>query len=129
ADVGTLFCTQLVIKLRSQLCCDPNGTPIIIADSSSLVSERFVPANGVADPGEPVTFQFNVRNVGNGNTDHLKAELVDGNGVVGEHGQRVYGVVQTGGAAVGADFQFTADGVCGATVQPTVAVSDEHQSL
>jgi subtilisin-like proprotein convertase family protein len=128
-DVGTLFCTQLVIKLRSQLCCDPNGTPIIVADSSSLVSEHFVPANGVADPGEPVTFQFNVRNVGSGNADHLKAVLLDGNGVTGEHGQRVYGVVQTGGAPVGADFQFTADGVCGATVQPTVAVSDEHQSL
>jgi subtilisin-like proprotein convertase family protein len=129
ADTGTLFCAQLVIKLRAQLCCDPNGTPIIIADTSSLVRETFVPANGAADPGERVTYQFNVRNVGTGNTDHLKAELVDGNGVVGAHGQRVYGVVQTGGAAVGADFPFTADGVCGATIQPTLAVSDEHQSL
>ncbi|HET7503676.1 MAG TPA: proprotein convertase P-domain-containing protein [Kofleriaceae bacterium] len=128
-DTGTLFCVQLVFKLRAQLCCDPNGTPIIIADTSSLVRERFVPANGAADPGERVTYQFNVRNVGNGNTEHLKAELLDGNGVVGAHGQRVYGEVDTGGPPRGEDFQFTADGVCGATIQPTLALSDDHQSL
>jgi subtilisin-like proprotein convertase family protein len=129
ADVGTLFCAQLVIKLRAQLCCDPNGTPIIIADSSSVVTERFVPANGAADPGERVTFQFNVRNVGTGNTAHLTAELLDGNGVVGAHVEGVYGVVHTGGAAVGSNLQFTAEGVCGATIAPTLALSDGAQDL
>jgi subtilisin-like proprotein convertase family protein len=129
ADVGTLFCAQLVFKVRAQLCCDPNGTPIIIADSSSIVTEEFVPANGAADPGEPVRYQFNVRNVGNGNTSHLRATLLDGNGVTSPHEEGVYGVVQTGGVPVGADFQFTADGVCGATIQPTLAVSDGVQDL
>jgi subtilisin-like proprotein convertase family protein len=131
ADVGTLFCAQLVIKARAQLCCDPNGTPIIIPDTSSIVAEQFVPANGAADPGEPVRFQFNVRNVGTGNTTHLTANLLDGNGVLSAHEEGVYGVVHTGGAAVGANFQFTADGVCGATIQPTLALSlsDTHEDL
>lgn len=128
-DTGTLFCAQLVIKLRRQLCCDPNGTPILIADTSSLVHEEFVPANGAADPGEPVRFQFNVRNVGTGNTSHLRAELLDGPGVVGPHEEGVYGVVQTGGASVGADFHFTADGVCGATIQPTLTLHDGSADL
>jgi subtilisin-like proprotein convertase family protein len=129
ADTGTLFCAQLVITLRSQICCDPNGTAQILPDTSSLVTETFVPANGAADPGERVTFQFNVRNVGSGNTEHLKAELLDGNGVTSAHGQRVYGDVQSGGAAVGVDFPFTADGVCGATISPTLALSDGEQDL
>lgn len=129
ADTGTLFCAQLVIKQRAQLCCDPNGTPIIVPDTSSLVAERFVPANGAADPGEAVRYLFNVRNVGSGNTSHLKAELLDGNGVVGAHEEGVYGVVHTGGAAVGSQFQFTADGVCGATIQPTLTLSDGTQDL
>ncbi|HEX2688222.1 MAG TPA: proprotein convertase P-domain-containing protein, partial [Kofleriaceae bacterium] len=129
ADTGTLFCAQLVIKLRAQLCCDPNGTPIILPDTSSIVTERFVPANGAADPGEPVRYQFNVRNVGTGNTSHLRATLLDGNGVTSAHEEGVYGVVQTGGATVGADFQFTADGVCGATIQPTLSLSDGTKDL
>jgi subtilisin-like proprotein convertase family protein len=129
ADVGTLFCVQLVFKLRAQLCCDPNGTPIIIADGASLVNEHFDPANGAADPGEKVRFQLNVRNVGSGNTSHLKADLLDGNGVVGANGQKVYGEVHVGGAPVGADFQFTADGVCGGTIQPTLALHDQSQDL
>jgi subtilisin-like proprotein convertase family protein len=129
ADQGTLFCAQLVIKLREQLCCDPNGTPIIVPDTSSIVTEQFVPANGAADPGEPVRYQFNVRNVGNGNTEHLKATLLDGKGVLDAHEEGVYGVVHTGGAAVGAQFHFTADGVCGATIEPTLALSDGPQDL
>jgi subtilisin-like proprotein convertase family protein len=129
ADTGTLFCAQLVIKQRAQLCCDPNGTPIIIADTSSLVTERFEPANGAADPGERVTYRFNVRNVGTGNTEHLKAELLDGPGVLGAHEEGVYGVVHSGGAAEGSNFQFTADGVCGATIQPTLTLSDGPQGL
>lgn len=128
-DTGAVFCVQLAIKLRARLCCDPNGTPIIIADTSSLVNERFSPANGAADPGERVTYQFNVRNVGNGNTDHLKAELLDTTGVLDAHGQRVYGRVDSGGAPVGTDFQFVADGTCGATIQPTLALHDGSQDL
>ncbi|TMQ18551.1 MAG: hypothetical protein E6J91_07705 [Deltaproteobacteria bacterium] len=123
-DSGTLFCAQLVITLRKRLCCDPDGTPEIIADTTSLVDERFTPANGAPDPGERVTLTFNVRNVGNGNTSHLKAELLDGNGVVQPDGQRVYGRVDSGGAPAGVDFHFTADGACGTTIQPTLALHD-----
>jgi subtilisin-like proprotein convertase family protein len=123
-DTGTLFCAQLVIKLRRQLCCDPNGTPIIIADGTSLVDEAFTPANGAADPEERVTYQFNLRNVGSGNTSHLKAELVEGNGVLESHKHPTYGRVQVGGDSVGRDFNFTADGVCGATIHPTMALHD-----
>jgi subtilisin-like proprotein convertase family protein len=129
ADVGTLFCTQLVFTLRPRLCCDPNGTPIIIADSSSLLSERFDPANQAADPGERVKVAFNVRNVGNGNTDHLKAQLLDSEGVAAVPGERVYGRVDTGGAAVGVDFEFTGAGACGATIQPTLALNDGSLDL
>jgi subtilisin-like proprotein convertase family protein len=124
ADVGTLFCAQLVFKVRTQLCCDPNGTPIIVADTASLLNEHFAPSNGAADPGETVRFHFDVLNVGSGRTDHLKADLLDGHGVVQAEGQQIYGVVDIGGAPVGADFQFTADGVCGATIEPTLALHD-----
>jgi subtilisin-like proprotein convertase family protein len=62
--------------------------------------------------------------VGTGNTSHLKAELVEGNGVLESHKHPTYGRVQVGGDSVGRDFNFTADGVCGATIHPTMALHD-----
>ena len=138
-DTGTLFCVQLVIARKSQICCDPNGTPTILADASALVYERFTPANGAADPGERVTYQLSVRNIGTGNSKHLVGQLQPGNGVLlltgddEEHeaeghedsdGGGVFGVVHTGGAPVGRDFRFVADGTCGATIRPTLALHD-----
>src|SRR6185436_2874616 len=92
--------------------------------------ESFPPANGAADPGERVRMQFNVRNVGTGNTRDLEGTLVSGNGVVDpDHKKGKFRDVQSGGAPVGDDFKFTADGVCGATIQPTIALSDKKQDL
>src|SRR5207248_4426094 len=62
-----------------------NGTqiaaPIIAADSSAVVAESCSPTNGAPDPGETVTVNFALRNIGAGNVANLVATLLSTNGV------------------------------------------------
>jgi hypothetical protein len=104
-------------------------TPVIVANLSTLVSEGCAPTNGVIDPGEVVTVNFSVRNIGSGNTASLVATLVATNGVTSPSGPQPYGVVVAGGAAVAEPFTFTASGTCGGSVAATLQLQDGSNNL
>ncbi len=101
-------------------------TPIILVGSSTLVSESFLPANGVIDPGETVTVSLGVVNMGNGDTVNDIGTLQATGGVIGPSAAQNYGVVVAAGAPVSRNFTFTASPAltCGASINATVAHAD-----
>ena len=101
-------------------------TLIIVAATSSLVGESFVPANGIIDPGETVTVSLGVVNIGNGDTVNDMGTLQATGGVTGPSAAQNYGVVVAAGAAVSRNFTFTASPTltCGAIINATVAHAD-----
>ena len=67
---------------------------VIVAAGSVLASESFTPTNGFIDPGETVTVDFRLQNIGNLNTTNLVATLLGTGGVVLTNGPQAqsYGV-------------------------------------
>ena len=108
---------------------DPFPKPLIIAAGSALVSEGCTPANGVLDPGEEVTINLSLRNVGTLGTTNLVATLEPGNGVSSPSGPKSYGALAAGGAAVAQQFTFTATGICGTSVIATLQLQDGDTNL
>src|SRR5262249_52009817 len=62
-----------------------NGTqvaaPVFGGDGAAIVAESCSPANGAPDPGETITVNFGMRNVGTVNSANLVATLLATNGV------------------------------------------------
>jgi PKD repeat protein len=110
-----------------------NGTqvvaPVITADDAAIVDESCSPANGAPDPGETITVNFGLRNVGVANSTNLVATLLATNGVSSPSAPRIYGPLVAGGATVSKPFTFTATAVCGANIFPTFQLQDGSQSL
>jgi len=97
---------------------------IIIPAGATLVAESG-PVNQLIDPGETVTVEFGLRNVGNVDTVNLIATLLATNGVVSPSpSTNAYGVVVAGGPTVVRRFTFQAQGVEGGVVAPTFALRD-----
>jgi phosphatidylinositol-3-phosphatase len=103
--------------------------PVIVTNGSTLVSEGCTPTNGVIDPGEVVTVNFSVKNIGSGNTASLVATLVATNGVTSPSGPQTYGTVVAGGATVAEPFTFTANGACGGSITATLQLQDGANNL
>ena len=102
---------------------------IIVAAGAALVSESFAPANGIIDPGETVTVNLGLRNVGNVDTANLTATLLNSNGVTGASAPRLYGALRGGGAVVSRDFTFTASGTNGGRLIANLRLQDGAASL
>jgi hypothetical protein len=106
--------------------------PIIRNGSVSLINESCPPANGVVDPGERVTVNLSLQNVGPGTTTNLVATLLPTGGViapvgaenVSPAGSQSFGSVSPNGGTGTRSFSFTADGSCGATITLTFQLSD-----
>ena len=105
------------------------AAPVINGDSYSVTAESCVTTNGVVDPGETVTVNFALRNVGMVNTANLVATLLATNGVSSPSGAQTYGALIAGGGAVTQAFSFTASGVCGANIVATLALTDGATNL
>ena len=101
----------------------------VIAMSSTLVTEGCYPTNGVIDPGETVTVNFALKNVGTANTTNLVATLLAANGVTSPSAPQTYGALAAGGAAVSRPFTFTASGSCGGTIAATFQLQDGAANL
>ncbi len=114
------------ITVNDRVCCGGNSVnaPIIVADGAALVAENCAPANGVIDPGETVTVNISLKNIGSGNTTNLVATLTPGGGVAAPGGPQNYGIVSTNGVAVARPFTFTSTGACGETVVATFQLQD-----
>ncbi len=124
-DVGTVFCFQLEITRQRFVCCGVAGTPQIISGGAAAVTaESAFPANGVPDPGETVTANFPLLNIGDGNTTNLVATLQNSGGVTPVTTSQSYGVVPAAGSAVSRAFTFVASGACGGMITATLHLQD-----
>jgi hypothetical protein len=108
---------------------DPNPMPLIIADSTALISESCLPTNGVIDSGEFVTVSFTLQNFGASNSVNLVATLLATNGITSPSAPQNYGVVVAGGAAVTRNFTFVASGACGSVISPKLQLQDGIKNL
>lgn len=104
--------------------------PIIVAGNATLTGEQCLPANGVPDPGETVTYTFSLGNQGTAATANLTATLQATGGVTVPSGPTNYGAIVPGATAA-REFTFTVDPnlACGAPVVITLALADGATDL
>jgi len=105
------------------------GPAMIVPANATLATENCFPTNGVIDPGETVTVNFALQNVGTVDTTNLIATLQAGGGINSSGGPAVYGVLPAGGAPVTQPLTFTASGSCGGTITATLQLQDGSASL
>jgi PKD repeat protein len=106
-----------------------SGAPSIAPGTTSLAAESCSPTNGVPDPGETLTVNFSLSNVGSANTTNLVATLLATNGLISPTVAQNYGALTAGGASASRPFGFTAVGSCGGTIQPTFQLQDGAANL
>jgi len=92
------------------------GFPFVVLDSATLVAESCQPTNNAVDPGETVTLNVALKNVGTLDTAALTATLLATNGITPISGPQFYGALITGGPSASVAFTLSADGSCGGTV-------------
>jgi hypothetical protein len=98
------------------------AVPVVAAAGSTISSEVCV--NGVIEPGETVTVNFALSNVGTLNTTNVVATLDASGGVTLPSGSQTYGALVAGGAAVSRPFTFVAEGTCGDRLTATFEIQD-----
>lgn len=95
----------------------------VVANGAILVTEGNPPTNGMINPGQNVTVNFGLENIGNINATNVSATLLGTGGVVTNSAQtRSYGTLAPAGAAT-ATFNFVANGTNGATITATLQLS------
>jgi uncharacterized repeat protein (TIGR01451 family) len=107
----------------------PAAGPAVIGTSSLLTAEDCSPTNGLPDPGETVTYTFNLGNIGTTDTTNLVATLLPGSGIANPSGPQNYGALVAGGPSVAGSFTFTVVGACGDTIFPTLQLQDGPSNL
>jgi hypothetical protein len=105
------------------------GPPMIVPAGAALSAENCLPTNGVIDPGETVTVNFALQNIGTVSTTNLIATLQAGGGIDSPGGPAVYGALPAGGAPAAQPLTFTATGSCGGTITATLQLQDGSASL
>lgn len=103
--------------------------PVLSGGATTLVTESCGAGNGVIDPGETVTINLPLQNIGTANTTNLMATLQATGGVTNPGAPQSYGALNAGGAAVSRSFTFTATGVCGGALTVTLALQDSATNL
>lgn len=121
ADIGGLSVTG---TLKMVVLC-----PVMSAGAVALIAEACTPTNGVIDPGEVVTVNFALANLGNAPASNVVGTLRSTAGVFSPGSPQSYGLISTGGVVVAQPFSFTALGNCGGTVTAAVQVADGAMSL
>lgn len=102
---------------------------LMIATGASLATESCLPANKVIDPGETVTVNLSLGNIGSSATTNLTATLLSaGNITIGDQ-IRNYGALAPSSPAVTRQFTFTASGACGAILPITLRLKDGNEDL
>lgn len=104
------------------------GTPLMAGAGTTLTNESCPPTNGVVDPGETVSMELRLTNVGSASTSNLVATLVPNANVLAPSGPQNYGAVAPG-ATVGRNFTFTASATCGANLTLTLQLQDGATNL
>jgi PKD repeat protein len=119
------------VSVSGLVCCGSTVPLLPLAQpvSTSVTAESCSPANGAPDPGETVTVNIGVQNIGAGNSSNLVATLLATNGISSPSGPQVYGSLLAGGPVVSRPFSFLAVGSCGDTISPTLHFQDGPYDL
>ena len=96
---------------------------VLAAGNATIVAESCNPPNGVVDPGETVSIQFPLLNVGNAPASGIAGTLQASSSIISPGGPQNYATIPPGGSG-DATFSFTANGTCGSTINATVLLSD-----
>lgn len=102
--------------------------PVLRNGGAALGAEGCAPGNGVIDPGEDVTVNFGVSNIGPGPTLNLIVTLLPTGGVTFPSGPQSYGAIQPG-TTENRSFQFSNNGTCGGTITLTFHLQDGATDL
>jgi photosystem II stability/assembly factor-like uncharacterized protein len=102
--------------------------PVLRNGGTAITAEGCSPGNGVIDPGEDVTMNFSVTNIGPGPTENLVVTLLATGGVTFPSGPETYGVVAAGATSTG-EFHFSNNGTCGGTITLTFHLQDGDLDL
>ncbi len=124
-NVGAIGCVTLELSRQLNFCCGVPGTPLIFAAGpATLAAECAASTNGAPDPGELVTMNFPLINVGEGATTNLIATLPDGSA-------QSYGALAPLAPPVTRAFQFAIPSsvACGGDFVATLALSDNGVDL
>ena len=108
-----------------------NGMPNIATDGSTITAESCSPADGAMSPGETVTVDLALKNIGTASTSNLVATLLATGGVTSPSGPQNYGALPPVGPSVSRPFTFTVDPSlpCGGTLTATLALQDGATNL
>jgi hypothetical protein len=100
-------------------------------DGATIVAESFAPPSGAIDPGEAVTVNFRLVNLGSAATTNLVATLEATGGVLDPSGPERYGVLGAGGGTGTRPFTFRADPSlpCGGMLVATLRLEDAGVDL
>ncbi|HPG61504.1 MAG TPA: S8 family serine peptidase [Casimicrobium sp.] len=92
---------------------------------SAPITESFLPANGFVDPGETVTVNLPVINIGSAPFVNLVGTLQANAGVAPlAPNPQFYGALAASGGTLSLPFTFTAAGNCGDTITLTLQLQD-----
>jgi hypothetical protein len=125
---GFDLCTGLGTPIGSGLMSALAGSPApkIAFNGATIAQEGCT--NGAVDPGETVTVNISLINVGTGNTSNLVATLQATGGVTSPTGPQNYGAIASG-ASISQPFTFTASGSCGGNITGTLQLQDGSSNL
>lgn len=102
---------------------------VVTSINSTISAESCLPGNGSIDPGETVTVDFALQNVGTLDTTDLVATLQTSGGIINPSAPQSYGSLTAGGGTVSRSFTFTAAGICGETLSATLTLQDGALNL
>lgn len=103
--------------------------PLVIFDSAALVAESCSPTNNAIDPGEWITVNLALRNVGTLDATNVVATLLLTNGVAAAGGTQSYGLLPAGGPAVVMPFSLLATGSCGGSFATSLQLQSDSGDL
>ncbi len=99
-----------------------NENPVALTDSGlTIVSESCLPANHRADPGETLSVDFSVRNLGIGTASNVTATLLATGGIAAPTAPVSLGDIAPGSTVDGI-FSFQVSAACGEPVTATLQV-------
>jgi len=104
------------------------ATPLIVAGAAALVGEA-APADGGISPGETVTVNFALRNVGTADTTDLIATLQNSGGVTPVTSSVNYGAAAANGGLVTRSFALSAAAAAAGSITATLHLQDGAQDL
>src|SRR6266540_465082 len=115
---GTFFSTSRTPISPSRPMCRRRRSPSTAPLDGVHSSMRRV------EPGETVTVNLALRNIGTADTSNVVATLSAGGGVIPLSGPQSYGVLTVGGAAVARPFTFQCTSPCGGSVAAALQIQN-----